>query len=83
MTAVTFGENLRRMRHERFWSMAELSKRSGVAAQTIWRYEQGKAAPLGRTVRALAEALGVPPLELCLPEETAEVRARGKGVKAA
>jgi transcriptional regulator with XRE-family HTH domain len=79
---MTFAENLVRLRHERFWSQTELSKRSGVAAQTIWRYEVGRAAPLGRTVRALAEALGVPPLELADPSETAEVRARGKALAA-
>jgi transcriptional regulator with XRE-family HTH domain len=80
---VTFAENLRRIRHEHFWSQAELSKRSGVSQQTIWRYELGKAAPLGRTVRALAEALGVEPRALADPSETAEVRARGKGAAAA
>lgn len=80
---MSFADNLKRLRHERFLSQDELAKLSGVSQQSIWRYETGQAAPLGRTVRALAEALGVKPLELAAPEETAEVRARGKAAAAA
>jgi transcriptional regulator with XRE-family HTH domain len=79
---MTFAENLLRLRQEHFWSRRELAQRSGVSEQSIWRYEHGLAAPLGRTVRALADALGVPPLELASPGEQAEVRARGKAAAA-
>jgi transcriptional regulator with XRE-family HTH domain len=69
---LAFAENLKRLRRERFWSQDELAKRSGVARQTIYRYEGGLTAPYARTVRALAEALGVEPRELADPMEVAE-----------
>jgi transcriptional regulator with XRE-family HTH domain len=78
---MAFAENLKRLRRERYLSQDELARRSNVARQTIYRYERGSVAPLGRTVRALAEALGVEPQELAAPEETAE-EARGKALAA-
>ena len=69
-----FAENLRRLRLERFLSQAELARRAGLHALTITRLEAGAAAPATRTVRALAEVLGVEPGELALPEEVAELR---------
>jgi len=67
-----FAENLKRLRRERFWSQDELAKRSGVARQTIYRYEGGLSAPYARTVRALAEAFGLDPHELANTSEVAE-----------
>jgi transcriptional regulator with XRE-family HTH domain len=67
-----FAENLKRLRRERFWSQDELAKRSGVARQTIYRYESRLSAPYARTVRALAEAFGLGPHELANPSEVAE-----------
>lgn len=76
-----FAENLRRTRLGQFFSQAELARRSGVHAVTVARLEAGTTAPSTRTVRALAEALGVQPGELATPEEVAEAdrqqRARG------
>ncbi len=69
---MAFAENLRRTRLGQFFSQAELARRSGVHAVTIARLESGTTAPSTRTVRALAEALGVPPGELATPEEVAE-----------
>ena len=71
---MTFAENLRHLRLERFLSQAELARRAGVRALTITRLEAGATAPSTRTVRALAEALGVRPGELATPPEVAELR---------
>ena len=69
---MAFPENLRRIRLAHFLSQSELARRSGVHAITITRLEAGRTAPSTRTVRALAEALGVPPADLASPEEVAE-----------
>ena len=71
---MAFAENLRRLRLERFLSQAELARRAGLHGLTITRLEAGATAPATRTVRALAEVLGVEPGELALPEEVAELR---------
>lgn len=73
---MAFSERLRRLRLEHFFSQAELPRRSGVHALTITRLESGRTAPSTRTVRALAEALGVQPRELASPEEVAEADRR-------
>ena len=71
---MTFAENLRRLRLERFLSQGELARRAGVHAVTLTRLEAATTAPTTRTVRALAEALGVEPGELATPGEVAELR---------
>ena len=73
---MVFSETPRRLRLERFFSQAELARRSGVHALTIMRLESGRTAPSTRTVRALAEALGIPPGELASPAEVAEADRR-------
>ena len=73
---MAFSETLRRVRLEHFFSQAELARRSGVHALTITRLETGRTAPSTRTVRALAEALGVQPGELATPAEVAEADRR-------
>jgi transcriptional regulator with XRE-family HTH domain len=78
---MAFAENLKRLRREKYMSQDELARLAGVGRQTIYRYERGAVAPLGRTVRALAKALGVEPQELATPEETAE-EVRGKALAA-
>ena len=69
---MAFPDNLRRIRLGQFLSQAELARRSGVHALTITRLEAGRTAPSTRTVRALAQALGISPAELATPEEVAE-----------
>jgi transcriptional regulator with XRE-family HTH domain len=64
---MTFAENLRQFRVERFLSQRELARQAGLHAITLVRLES-------RTVRALAAALGVEPRELTSPEEVAELR---------
>ncbi len=71
---MVFAENLRRLRLERFFSQAELARRAGLHALTITHLETGATAPASRTVRALAQVLGVEPGELATPGEVAELR---------
>jgi len=73
---MAFSETLRRLRLERFYSQAELARRSGLHALTITRLENGRTAPSTRTVRALAAALEVAPIDLASPEEVAEADRR-------
>ena len=58
------GARLRRLRRERALSQRELSRMTGVAFDTISRLETGKQRAQPRTIRKLAEALGVEPREL-------------------
>jgi transcriptional regulator with XRE-family HTH domain len=71
---MAFAENLRRLRLEQFLSQAELARRARLHALTITRLEAGSTAPSTRTVRALADALGVEPRDLATPAEVAELR---------
>jgi transcriptional regulator with XRE-family HTH domain len=57
-------ERLKELRRERVLSLRELQERSGVSYNTIWRIEDGRQGAHPRTVRKLAEALGVDPKEL-------------------
>ncbi len=52
------------MRQERALSLRDLTRRSGVAYDTISKLETGKREAQPRTLRKLAEALGVEPKEL-------------------
>jgi transcriptional regulator with XRE-family HTH domain len=44
--------------------LRELEERSGVSYNTIWRIEDGRQGAHPRTIRELADALGVQPSEL-------------------
>lgn len=57
-------ENLKRLREDRALSLRELAEASGVSHTTIWDHERGKEGAHPRTIRLLAEALGVAPKEL-------------------
>jgi transcriptional regulator with XRE-family HTH domain len=57
-------ERLRELRREKVLSLRELEESSGVSYNTIWRIEDGRQGAHPRTVRKLAEALGVEPSEL-------------------
>jgi len=57
-------ERLKELRRERVLSLRELEERSGVSYNSIWRIEDGRQGAHPRTVRKLAEALGVEPSEL-------------------
>ena len=56
-------ERLKELRRERVLSLRELGE-GGVSYNTIWRIEDGRQGAHPRTVRKLAEALGVQPSEL-------------------
>jgi transcriptional regulator with XRE-family HTH domain len=45
-------------------SLRELEEKSGVSYNTIWRLEDGRQGAHPRTIRKLADALGVQPSEL-------------------
>jgi transcriptional regulator with XRE-family HTH domain len=57
-------QRLKELRRERVLSLRELEERSGVSYNTIWRIEDARQRAHPRTVRKLAEALGVAPSEL-------------------
>jgi transcriptional regulator with XRE-family HTH domain len=59
-------ERLKELRRERVLSLRELEERSGVSYNTIWRIEDGRQGAHTRTVKKLAEALGVEPSELLM-----------------
>ena len=58
------GARLRRLRREHALSQRDLSRMTGVAFDTISRLETGKQQAQPRTIRKLADALGVEPREL-------------------
>jgi transcriptional regulator with XRE-family HTH domain len=57
-------ERLRELRRERVLSLRELEEKSGVSYNTIWRIEDGRQGAHPRTIRKLADALGIHPSEL-------------------
>jgi transcriptional regulator with XRE-family HTH domain len=60
---------LRRIRRERALSQRDLSRMTGIAFDTISRLETGKQRAQPRTIRKLADALGVEPRELMKGED--------------
>jgi transcriptional regulator with XRE-family HTH domain len=58
------GEKLRALREARFLSHRDLAKRANVSPTTVLNLEAGRVEAQRRTVRKLAEALGVGPAEL-------------------
>ena len=55
---------LRRLRQLRALSQRELASRAKLSVTTINRIEIGQRKPMPRTIRKLAEALGVTPEDL-------------------
>ncbi len=55
---------LREVRLRRFLSQRELARRAGVAQRTIVEAEAGRQVPHAKTMRKLAEALDVDPMEV-------------------
>ncbi len=62
-------QRLRELRRERALALRELGELSGVSLNTIWRIEAGRQGAHPRTIRKLAEALGVDTAELTKGEE--------------
>ncbi len=63
------GTNLRQLRERQALSLRELSDLSGVNYNAIWRIEVGRTGAKPRTIRKLARALGVEPIELMKGEK--------------
>lgn len=61
---ITMNANVRRLRELRALSQRELAARAKLSAGTVNRIETGQRKPMPRTIRKLAEALGVTPEEL-------------------
>lgn len=62
-------QRLRELRRDKVLSMRELEELAGVSYNTIWRIEAGRQGAHPKTIRKLAEALGVDPKELVKGEE--------------
>jgi transcriptional regulator with XRE-family HTH domain len=63
------GAKLKELRRRKMLSLRELGERSGVAFDNINKLENEKRRAQPRTLRKLAEALGVEPHELVKGEE--------------
>lgn len=74
------GRRIRRLRRERGWTQADLAERTDLSLDMIGRVERGNATPSLRSLKALACALGVPPMALLaddgVPAGVAMPRAR-------
>lgn len=60
---------LREWRERRMLTMRELADLAKVGYVTIWRLENNKAMAEFRTIRKLAQALGIEPQELTTEEQ--------------
>jgi transcriptional regulator with XRE-family HTH domain len=63
------GARLRRVRRAHALSQRDLSRMTGIAFDTISRLETGKQRAQPRTIRRLADVLGVEPRELMKGED--------------
>jgi DNA-binding XRE family transcriptional regulator len=52
--------SLRQLRRLKGWTQRELARQAGVTEQTVVRLEAGQGTPRVSTMRAIADALGVP-----------------------
>jgi len=69
LTEVLYiGDRLRDLRKRSLLTQRELADKSGVGVTTIIRIERNQVEPHGRTIRRLAEALGIAPEELVKTE---------------
>jgi transcriptional regulator with XRE-family HTH domain len=64
LIVLHIGDKLREMRKRALLTQQQLADQSGVGITTIIRVERNQVEPHARTIRKLAEALGVEPHEL-------------------
>jgi transcriptional regulator with XRE-family HTH domain len=64
LTVLRIGDKLRDTRKRKLLTQQELADRAGIGVNTVIRIERNQVDPQGRTIRKLAEALGVAPSEL-------------------
>ena len=69
---------LRELREAAVLTQMELAERAGVSADAIRDIENGRVQPRPRTLRKIAEALGINPVELRARLHAAEEAPRGK-----
>jgi len=69
MSEETIGERIRRLRDACYLSQAELALKAGISRTVLSRLENDQAVPIQRTVRRVAEALGVAPHDVAQPSE--------------
>lgn len=62
------GKRLRTLRRAHALTQAELAKKAGLSPTTIIGIERGQHEPQVRTIRKLAEALGIAPERIILGE---------------
>jgi transcriptional regulator with XRE-family HTH domain len=73
----TIGQRIRRLRDAAYLSQAELALKAGISRAVLSRLENDLAVPIQRTVRRLAEVLGVDPHEIAQPSELRARRGEG------
>jgi transcriptional regulator with XRE-family HTH domain len=61
---MTVGERIRELRERKAYGQAELAREVGITPTSLWAIETGRRTPRPRTVRKIAEVLGVPVEEL-------------------
>ncbi len=71
---MSFAERLRNLRKEKGLTQNELADKAGMNGRHMSRYETGALKPPQRTIRRLAEALGVSVEELT--QDTPQLRAQ-------
>ena len=64
LTVLYIGDKLRETRKRALLTQQQLADKSDVGITTIIRIERNQVEPQARTIRKLAEALGVEPHEL-------------------
>jgi transcriptional regulator with XRE-family HTH domain len=69
LTVLYIGDKLRETRKRTLLTQQQLADKSGVGVTTIIRIERNQVEPHARTIRKLAEALGVDPHELLKGED--------------
>jgi transcriptional regulator with XRE-family HTH domain len=60
----SFGENLRAVRKRKNLSMSEIAKKTRVELNSLYRIEKGKVDISISTLKAIADALEIPPAQL-------------------
>lgn len=65
-TQQTFGQRLRVLRLQRALTQAELADKAGLGRSTVLNIESDTSPPRPATVRKLARALGVTPMQLTI-----------------
>ena len=74
VTNQILGANVRKLREERGWTQAELSRRTGIDTKSISRYENGQSFPSAELIDKIALAFGVKVSALFEEEERTDDR---------